>query len=151
MNKVVTNQRKTIEVDYPKTLEDLQTLVEDFTGYLPTKKEIMDFLFRNRIAKYQKGEKFGMICPIITPYDRFYNNEKDLSLYQTGEHCAMVITHKKGYLNCYPRFDIYTQKLIAEKFGDYLISIGKGDMVDEDPLDDEDIRNRWEWDISKDD
>lgn len=108
--KVKTNQRKTIEKDYPYTLENLMKVLN-----IKTKKEMMNLLYQNKIAKYQSGDKFGMICPVIVPYDRFYNSENDLSLYQIGAHCALVITHRRGFLNCYPRFDEYTFRLFIQK------------------------------------
>lgn len=148
MNKVVTNQKKTIENDFPYTIEDLLDIIHTEIDTTATKKELMDFLFRNRIAKYQSGKKFGMICTIITPYDRFYNNEKDLSLYQTGSHCGMVITHRKGYLNCYPRFDEYTYDLVKFHFKDYKLSQIKEEELDGgyNPIEDDDIEERLDWD-----
>lgn len=132
MNKVVTNQKKTIERDFPYTVEYLLKMILEEIGISTTKQDLIDFLYRHRIAKYQSGKKFGMICPIITPYDRFYNNEQDLSLYQTGAHCGMIITHKKGYLNCYPRFDEYTYNLVKDCYENYILSDTEDDEEDDD-------------------
>lgn len=151
MMKVVTSQRRTIEKHFPYKIEDLLEYIWEEIDPKATKKELMDFLFRHKIAKYQKGEKFGMLWPIITPYDRFYNNETDLSIYQTGAHCALVITHKNSYLNCYPRFDEYTMDLLVTgEYRDYALALNKDVLDDYNPLEDDDILDRIEWECSKD-